>query len=275
MIVNYKTGELLRECLRSLAAVVTVPYEAIVVDNASDDPVFDALSESPTLKIIRNPVNAGFSKACNLGARAASGSILHFLNPDTEATPSLDRLYREALETAQPQIYVTRILNTQRQPEKTCHAFPTLRNLLNMALRKGEVSKWYLGASFLLDKELFWSLGGMSEDYFMYGEDVDFFYRAHLRSVPVVQSEAEIVHLSGGASRKVWSFKQRLERVERGAMIFTSKFGLRFDYFVFKHVAFLSRVWREPSASIVELYVYWKELVRSIATSPTPRWSVQ
>lgn len=275
MIVNYKTGEMVRECLRSLAEVVTVPYEVIVVDNASGDPEFESLTESSVLKLIRNPVNAGFSKACNVGARAASGRVLHFLNPDTLATRSLGDLYRAALADSNGEIYVTRILNPRGEPEKSGHAFPTLRNLRNMTLRRGEVAKWYLGASFLLDKDLFWSLGGMSEDYFMYGEDVDFFYKAHLRGVPVVQSEAEIVHLSGGSSGKVWSSKQRLERVERGAMIFTHKFGLRLDYFVFKHAAFLMAFWREPLSSLMGLYIYWKELLRSLVSAPTPKWSVQ
>lgn len=266
--MNYKTGDLLRACLRSLEEYVHVPYEVIVVDNASDDPALNLLVPGERLRIIRNSENLGFAKACNIGARVARGRVLHFLNPDTEVTHGLDKLYREALARGPSAIFVTRILNARGELEKASHAFPTFQNLMRLVSRRGEIACWYLGASFLLDASLYWNLGGLSEEYFMYGEDVDFFYKAYLKGVPVIEASAKVMHISGGASQKVWTSRQRLERVERGATIFTSKFRLRLSYFIFRHLAFAARVWRDPSGAALQIGVYWKELLSSLWRTP-------
>jgi GT2 family glycosyltransferase len=58
--------------------------EIILVDNASSDATGSLLDSLPdAIRRIRNPVNLGFSKACNQGAALASGEYLLFLNNDT------------------------------------------------------------------------------------------------------------------------------------------------------------------------------------------------
>jgi len=93
-------ADLLAPCLDSLLRKSLYPhFEAIVVDNDSVEPRTQALLESlratdSRLKILRQPGAFNFSALCNVGARAADGDYLLFLNNDTEVvTPDwIERL---------------------------------------------------------------------------------------------------------------------------------------------------------------------------------------
>ncbi len=86
IVVNYNAGLLLRSCIDSLLNC-PLEIEIIVVDNASTDGSLDALSELPSIQIIRCTENKGFATACNMGVRASSSSFLLFLNPDCSFQP--------------------------------------------------------------------------------------------------------------------------------------------------------------------------------------------
>src|SRR4051794_31190388 len=95
VIVNWNSGQQLRECLASLGAISTdeVTISCLtVVDNASIDGSADELSCVAPLKVIQNAENRGFAAACNQGAAGTQTDFLLFLNPDTRLMPgSLER----------------------------------------------------------------------------------------------------------------------------------------------------------------------------------------
>ncbi len=79
-------------CLEALRAnTPDIPFEVIVVNNASTDETFARLAELaaswPALRVISLSCNTGFSPASNKGAEAARGEVLVFLNNDTEPHP--------------------------------------------------------------------------------------------------------------------------------------------------------------------------------------------
>lgn len=80
-------------CLRSIALhPPSMPFEVIVVDDASPDDSAEVLARIDGLILLRNTSNLGFIGSCNAGASAAHGEILHFLNNDTQVTDGwLDR----------------------------------------------------------------------------------------------------------------------------------------------------------------------------------------
>ena len=88
IIVNYNVKELLEQCVKSIfSASSNLKVEVIVVDNNSFDGSVEFLKQkfpgNAQLKIIESPINLGFAKANNLGAKEAKGEYLLILNPDT------------------------------------------------------------------------------------------------------------------------------------------------------------------------------------------------
>ena len=84
LVVSYNTRAMTLECLASVIAETRVPYELIVLDNASPDGSAAAIAaEFPDVRLIASRENHGFAKGNNHAAREACGRYLLLLNPDT------------------------------------------------------------------------------------------------------------------------------------------------------------------------------------------------
>ena len=91
MIPTYDGWQQLGPCLTALEETLPEPFngEVIVVDDGSGEEtqaLLDDWERSSTrlnLKVIRNSSNRGFTESCNVGAAAATGDMLVFLNDDT------------------------------------------------------------------------------------------------------------------------------------------------------------------------------------------------
>jgi len=88
VIVNWNTGQQIRDCVQSIADAAQFGFilnHVFVVDNASTDGSMGALkSVDVPLTTICNSKNRGFAVACNQGARAGHADYILFLNPDTQ-----------------------------------------------------------------------------------------------------------------------------------------------------------------------------------------------
>ena len=82
LIVFFNQAHLSLLCLRALLEHADVPFELIVVDNASSDQTIEFLARLENTKLIRNTENLGFVKAVNQGAELAVGEFLLLLNND-------------------------------------------------------------------------------------------------------------------------------------------------------------------------------------------------
>ena len=84
IIINYNTYQITCECIGSVIEHTAVPYEIIVVDNASSecDPALFQ-KKYPAIRLVRNDQNVGFAAGNNAGIRVASGDVMLLLNSDT------------------------------------------------------------------------------------------------------------------------------------------------------------------------------------------------
>jgi GT2 family glycosyltransferase len=238
VIVNWRSKDYLRGCLRAVAATCAdgAP-EIIVVDGASFDGCGEMLAaEFPHVRFIQSEENIGFGQCNNLGFSHATGDVILLLNPDTELQPgSVARLMRELASRPRAGLIAPRLLNSDRSLQTSCvQAFPTplnqaldsdfLRALFpgsrlwgtGKAFRSREpvVVEAVSGACMLIPSGVYRQLGGFSGHYFMYGEDIDLCYRLRLAGYEVVHvPEAEVVHHgSASSSQQVTHFSTVLIR---------------------------------------------------------------
>jgi len=227
VVVNYNTREATSACLRSvLDASPGVDLELIVVDNGSVDGSVEAFRERfAQVQVIEAGENLGFARGVNLGARAASGAWLLLLNPDTITLPgSLEALLGFARTHPEYGVYGGRTLRPDGAVDpSSCWGAPSLWSLAmfatmaSTAFRHSPVfdpeslGSWprdtvrevpiITGCLLLVRIEDWGRLGGMDEDYFLYGEDAEFSLRAGRSGLRrVIVPGAVIVHEVGGSS---------------------------------------------------------------------------
>ena len=226
IIVNWKSSEYLRRCLQSLRKNSGgLVIEVIVLDNASNDGS-DKVTASvmPEAIFVQMEHNLGFAGANNTGARLASGEVFLFLNPDTEVKDkALHKMFDLCRSTKNAGAIGCRLLNTDGSIQTSCiQSFPTITNQILDAecLRRlfPRSKLWGMaalfnhseeiqpvevisGACLMLKRCVFESIRGFSEDYFMYGEDLDLCYRivCHGYKNYFVPS-ATVVHHGGGST---------------------------------------------------------------------------
>ncbi len=222
-IVNWNAREHLRQSLRSiLDAPPRVPYEIIVLDNASQDGSVQMLEkEFPEVRLLVSEQNLGFSRGHNLIAKGAQGKYLFLLNPDTIVLPgALDLLVDYAENHPEVGIIGPKILNPDGSLQYSCRRFPnpTAALFRNTPLGKmfpnnpytrdylmtdwdhnseREVD-WVSGAALFIRRDLYEQLGGLDEQFFMYCEDTDLCYRAWQLGWKVVYyPEPKVIHAIG------------------------------------------------------------------------------
>jgi GT2 family glycosyltransferase len=82
VMVTHGAWELAEQAIGGLAQHTTVPFELIVIDNASPDRTRMHVSQITGARVILNDENRGFGPAANQGAEVAVGEYLLLLNSD-------------------------------------------------------------------------------------------------------------------------------------------------------------------------------------------------
>ena len=197
VIVNYHVEDQVADAVASVQSQHCVS-EIIVVDNGSASPRLKMLQqEQPNLQLIESDSNVGFAAAANLGAQAASGEFLFFLNPDATAEPEcIDHLvaaYRTRPGIVGPAIYAA--ANASRDVGATMNHVG-----MSISLDGVQPPLYVSGCALFTSSSLFTQLGGFDERYFLFVEDVELCWRALLAGYDVhAITEANVFH-EGGAS---------------------------------------------------------------------------
>ncbi len=223
VMVVYMTGEALQQSVECVLADPLVD-ELVVVDNGSTLPEAARLKRladgDRRVRVIAGQGNVGFARGANLGARAACGEVLVFLNPDAFLQAGCIAELAGAIESRPvPCLVGGRILNSDRTEQRGARRgdITPVSALLSLsrlaaampALRRYEVH-WeseatpeeviavptISGACFCMRREDFDAVQGFDEGYFLHVEDVDLCWRVRQSGGDVLfQPKAEVVHL--------------------------------------------------------------------------------
>lgn len=229
IIVNYNVKEFLKNLLDSInKAAQNLTLEIIVVDNASDDGSTEMIKEKfPDIILIENKSNVGFGKANNQGLKIAKGRFILLINPDTLVAEDTFQKMIEFFDS-HPDVGMAgcKILNPDGTLQLACRrsfpgpwtAFTKVTGLSTLFPKSKLFARYNLtfldenqtyevdaisGSFMMLRKEVYGKVGGFDEQFFMYGEDLDFCYRIQKAEYKIFYVHTtQIIHYKGESTKR-------------------------------------------------------------------------
>ncbi|HIK13879.1 MAG TPA: glycosyltransferase family 2 protein [Leptolyngbyaceae cyanobacterium M33_DOE_097] len=232
VIVNYRSANLVVNCLRSLQPELpTLPnMRVVVVENDSGDDSLDTLKGaiategwSEWATVLPADYNGGYAYGNNFAIRPALASpncppYILLLNPDTAVRPNALKALVDFMDK-NPKVGISgsSFEDGEGKPWSIAFRFPNVLGELDGGLRLGVVSKllsnfvvaqemkgvpcqvdWLPGASMMVRREVFDDIGLMDEGYFLYYEETDFCLQARRAGwlcwyVP----DSRVMHIAG------------------------------------------------------------------------------
>ena len=276
IIVNYNTYNLTKQAIESIIKEHhNFNYEIILIDNASSDGSiyklqykFRNILVTQKLRITINKDNLGFAKANNIGIKLAKGKYILLLNSDTVLKENcLEKCITQMEKDKNIGALGCKVILANGELDHACkRGFPTPKASLyyflklhkKNALKYGQYNALHLdeneigeidcltGAFMLMPKLVFEEVGGLDEDFFMYGEDIDLCYKIKDRGYKILYyPEAQIVHYKGGSSKKkrskviydfheaMWIFYKKHYRKKYGFIVtLLVYFGIKTKYII-------------------------------------------
>jgi GT2 family glycosyltransferase len=252
VVVNWNGGAILLDCLRSLADnPPSVPWEAILVDNASSDGSVERVkAELPWVRVIANDLNLGLAAANNQGLRASRSPFALISNPDIIYEPgAVDALHALLCRSDRAAFVFARLRQHDGRLQICAGDLPTLREALigrslgRRVQRARKTGFWWnkwdhdeetrighgLEACYLVRRSAIADIGLQDERFHLDWEGIDWCARARDKGWEVwFCPQAEVVHIGGVTLRQVpfrwivWShrgmyryFRKRLPKSAR------------------------------------------------------------
>lgn len=268
IVVAHDSGATLARCVAALEAS-TIPYELIVIDNASRDGAPSAFSTRAPFTLLRNTDNPGFGIACNQGAARATGRWLLFLNPDCfVARDTLAQL--RLLAEADPALGLigADVRDARGMRERAARRRdPTPARVLNELVGRthdglyGAIGAGPLtavdavsGALMFMPRAAFERVGGFDPGFRLHAEDLDLCRRVRANGyVVAVAEQVAVMHAKGSSSRRrplfvtwhkyrgLWRYYRRYEG-SRASLLARTLVG--FALVAGAGAAFIAALWR-------------------------------
>jgi GT2 family glycosyltransferase len=191
VLLSYNRPELLREALDSLVAQSYPPFEIIVIDNCSPKSAQAArvVEQYPRVKLIKSVVNLGYAGGMNLGIKEVTGQYTYLTEDDIVLDKDCVKQLTDYMEANQATAIASPVMYNQTAGTIRCAGGEValggiyLRKTYNETNRGADKFPKQFDVSFLDGAALFTrtdflqSTGGFREEFFMYGEAVEFCVR--------------------------------------------------------------------------------------------------
>ncbi|KKR81043.1 MAG: glycosyltransferase [Candidatus Daviesbacteria bacterium GW2011_GWA1_41_61] len=218
--VTYNSAKTIKECLDSVLAS-SLKAEILVVDNNSQDKTREIIKRyGKRVSLTESKKNLGFAKACNLAGLKARGNYLFILNPDAQIIgDSLAKLLKFVQNNPEVGIVAPQLIKGTNQIQPSIRKLPTLMGAVKeYYLRQSGSYEQYVpqstapveveavyGAAMLIKKEVFQSLKGFNERYFLYYEDLDLCRRVKKAGFKIIYCpEAKVRHEIGASVKSIF-----------------------------------------------------------------------
>lgn len=227
-IINYRTGAMTVDCIRSvLADLGDLDAEVVVIDNRSDDGSAELIeawiaAQTPAVpvRLIRSSTNSGFSGGHNQGIAAGEADFYLVLNSDALVRPGFFQAMLDAAASAPTAgLFAPRIEYDDGTQQISCFRLHSPASELIRAAASGPVTGvlhrhdvplqmpprddqigWASFACILLRGAMIKAIGPMDEGYFLYFEDVEYCMRARRAGWGITYvPDARAVHFRGGS----------------------------------------------------------------------------
>jgi GT2 family glycosyltransferase len=233
VMVSYNSRLVLPVFFQSLRKFTKSPFHLWVIDNNSTDKsqaFLKTISRDkffrPKMTLVLNKSNTGVAKAWNQAVRLTSSPLMVFLNPDLVFTKHwLRRLTTSAARHKKAMVVGAKILN----PDGTIYHAGAISRIRG----KGEPNRpgfydeekivhWIQGSCFLVKRTIFQQIGGFDEQFFVYGEEIDFCHRVRKAGFNVLYSPVPIYHWRRGSQIPR---QERLKLRKRSARLLKAKWS--------------------------------------------------
>jgi N-acetylglucosaminyl-diphospho-decaprenol L-rhamnosyltransferase len=219
IIVAFNAGPWLQRCVAALVAQTFTDFEAVVVDNGSEDGSIEALRlPDDRFRIEHAGSNLGFAAANNLGASGCEADWIATLNPDAEPNDAwLEELRRATLRHRDATMFGSTQIDA-RHPDRV-DGFGDVVSIYGTAWRGASGSLVAAlpaddrevfapcAAAALYARDAFLAAGGFEDSFFCYLEDVDLGFRLRLGGAQCIQvRRAEVRHLAGAIAGEASAF---------------------------------------------------------------------
>jgi|GEM_PF-1424343 len=233
IIVTYKSRAYIERCLDSIARFAPTQlaehrFEIILVDNASHDGTVELVrSKYPSVSVLENSQNEGFSRANNRGIERARGEFVLLLNPDTEVTKgALESLVTRARTLPNFGALAPRLQYPDGTFQPNFYRFPSIRAQLaklvlaekrqEARIKAGQLvpvdCAW--GAALLLRREQQGASVQLDKNIFLYSEDLELCWRLKRAGLQTyVLGGAVITHAHNKSGEHAYGTRASLGRL--------------------------------------------------------------
>ncbi len=246
IIVHYGEIRYLKECIESIITNTLYPkWEIIIINNGDSLNIkelnFVLMRENKDINILNTSQNLGYAGSINLGSKFAKGSILAILNNDVKVGKSWLFPLVECLKQKENIAGCQGKILSLKKENKFDYAgaaggyidiygYPFCRGRIFETIEddKGQYDNetevfWICGVCMAIKKIVLEKVGVFDEEFFMYGEEIDWCWRTQLLGYKFMFVPDSLIYHVGSANTQRWHFYKKIYYLHRNHLIILIK----------------------------------------------------
>lgn len=241
ILVNYNTSFITLECIKSIINNDYQNFKIIVVDNNSSSEDYNNITKNAKLFdrdifLFRNKMNTGFASACNIGIDIAiqnQSDFVLLLNNDTIAKGTFLEELMNFAQSRKKLCVTSSIILYSDPPHNVWFAGGHISKIRASGFHKKSIShiddlgfetEFLSGCCMLLPASVIERVGKLSEEYFLYIEDVDYCTRLKNNGIKMFVVPSSVIYHKVNATTGKYSSHLPLYYNSRNRLYFSKKY---------------------------------------------------